>query len=639
MVQDGQTRRGAIGSLISALAAPHTAAIQPGCNPAANRPASESIFVAADLAAAIAAGESTVDDGAYFKAVSASEAVAEIRVRTAAGSALLYTEVTKAALESTDPDKGAALVKLASGGTVQQAIQWVTPEMFGAVGNGVADDTAAWQVALTFGSVRGQKGAIYYTTAPLGAPLSGATVDLGGSTIIANWEQSTGEYEACIFIDGQDNVTIRDGKIEYTGTFNHGSSYSGLVSGIHANNADYLLIEQMEIAGFNRAGIFVGATVTGSSRYCQNPRVTNTYCHHNRVAGIIFGHTEAGLVQLCHLHFNGDASDYSTGYGFAGWAGGVPKNTHLLGNWANDNYRKGVDFHAGHNGMLVGNTLLRNRVCGIYIDNVTGDWQSTSDSIGEMKWEGRSDFTMFALFVGSQSSAISDPVSFTVTGLTVSNFTAPTGSCNVLYVGGAHQAAGKFKFSGCTFNVGKVTKILEGNVVTPQALSWYDVSFTNNDVTAIEVTSVPFTFRGSNNRKKNFSDNRVEIAAVGATAGVVVYDGTVARGNTLVARGNDLTVPASAWSAGYDPIGVKFTPCEVMSGNIVNGAQWRDWDGSKYIGRGPGSLPPHDGCWWTVGSIWQTADVIVGGSPGSICTTAGSLGDAAVFKALPSLAS
>ena len=48
-------------------------------------------------------------------------------------------------LGSSEEGMGGSLVRLTSGGTVQQAIKWVTPEMFGAVGDGVADDSDALQ--------------------------------------------------------------------------------------------------------------------------------------------------------------------------------------------------------------------------------------------------------------------------------------------------------------------------------------------------------------------------------------------------------------------------------------------------------------------------------------------------------------
>lgn len=51
-------------------------------------------------------------------------------------------------LGSSEEGMGGSLVRLTSGGTVQQAIKWVTPEMFGAVGDGVADDSDALQNAM-----------------------------------------------------------------------------------------------------------------------------------------------------------------------------------------------------------------------------------------------------------------------------------------------------------------------------------------------------------------------------------------------------------------------------------------------------------------------------------------------------------
>jgi len=53
-------------------------------------------------------------------------------------------------LASTDSDKGAALVALAQGGSVGDAIKYVTPEMFGAVGDGEADDSDAVQDAIDY---------------------------------------------------------------------------------------------------------------------------------------------------------------------------------------------------------------------------------------------------------------------------------------------------------------------------------------------------------------------------------------------------------------------------------------------------------------------------------------------------------
>lgn len=65
-------------------------------------------------------------------------------------------------LASHSAGEGASMVGLSPYGNVQQAIYWVTPEMFGAAGDGVTDDKAAWQSAVNTGlEVRGKPTATY----------------------------------------------------------------------------------------------------------------------------------------------------------------------------------------------------------------------------------------------------------------------------------------------------------------------------------------------------------------------------------------------------------------------------------------------------------------------------------------------
>jgi len=50
---------------------------------------------------------------------------------------------------------GAATIGLAQAGTIQDAINYVTPKMFGVVGNGITDDTNAYESALSYASANG----------------------------------------------------------------------------------------------------------------------------------------------------------------------------------------------------------------------------------------------------------------------------------------------------------------------------------------------------------------------------------------------------------------------------------------------------------------------------------------------------
>ena len=104
MVKDGQTRRGAIGSLVGAVAAPHVAAAQMARDQAADLVLPQNVFVDVPLATA----EEAVAQGAAFKIVDSPSGLVKVYQRTAAGSNELYQETTTAALGS---DSGGQMVK------------------------------------------------------------------------------------------------------------------------------------------------------------------------------------------------------------------------------------------------------------------------------------------------------------------------------------------------------------------------------------------------------------------------------------------------------------------------------------------------------------------------------------------------
>lgn len=106
MVKDGQTRRGALGSLVGALAAPYASAAELARDQVADLARPENTFVAIDLATARSDGELATVEGVYFRAVGLAEGEMEVRVRTVEGSDLLYSELTKTWFASPDPEKG-----------------------------------------------------------------------------------------------------------------------------------------------------------------------------------------------------------------------------------------------------------------------------------------------------------------------------------------------------------------------------------------------------------------------------------------------------------------------------------------------------------------------------------------------------
>lgn len=519
----------------------------------------------------------------------------------------------------------------------------VFPEFWGgeAISDGTTDATAAWQAALASGyHINGKQNAVYYTTATLGSPSSNTMIHFHGSKIIADWEQAGTVFEAVFFMIGKDKVRIRGGEIEYAGTFDFGTSYGGFVSGIHANECDHLTVIDMEVHGFNRAGILVGAKADGSViEYSESPKVIRCHAHHNRVGGVMYGQTNNGLVDGCDLHWNGAVTDTGTGYGFAGWSSYIAKNTTVVNNHSDDNYRKAIDFHNGENGIVSNNSCMRNRVFGMYIEGVRGSWVITNNIIKDMLWDNSVPGigTMYGIAVGHAAGQGTNgiPTSFHIAGNKIVNFTKTAGEAVGIFMWGHGLSNGKINIVNNEFDLGVVTNVVIGTNAATSAGNYHDVNIDGNDVRVTECTGAPFFVRGSTNRKKSFCNNRVTVGTADSAVGVYTYDTTSVTGRSLIANDNDITAPASAWSSGYDAIFIKRVAEERMEGNVVNGASWRDWDGARFIGRGTGGNPPSDGKYWTAGSIWWTINVAAGGNPGSICVTAGSIG---TWKFMPIIA-
>lgn len=142
---------------------------------------------------------------------------------------------------------------------------YVTPEQFGAVGDGITDDTAAFQDALDQrGMIICEKGANYRTTAPLQIyhdtllEMNNAEITCEATRSFYNFDPVTDEY---LGYDGNGNIIIRNGTI-----------YGGCMSFCHGHD---ILVDNM---------IFMNTTEAHFMEICACTRYIITNCLFQGVA-------------------------------------------------------------------------------------------------------------------------------------------------------------------------------------------------------------------------------------------------------------------------------------------------------------------------------------------------------------------
>ncbi|MEA4831129.1 MAG: glycosyl hydrolase family 28-related protein [Oscillospiraceae bacterium] len=169
------------------------------------------------------------------------------------------------------------------------------------------------------------------------------------------------------FPSGTNDIRISELQIEYRGRFFEklGESYSGKISAFYFSACDDVVVEKIEIFGFNANGIFINGTPDNYAKRCI---IDKCYLHHNRVAGVLYGYVDGISLTNNAFEYHGSPYDGGTGYGCAGWSGGMPKNIQVIGNRASYNYRKGIDLHAGESAVIEGNICDNNLLYGIYVE-------------------------------------------------------------------------------------------------------------------------------------------------------------------------------------------------------------------------------------------------------------------------------
>ena len=216
-------------------------------------------------------------------------------------------------------------------------------------------------------------------------------------------------YESAVLIQNQKDFTVGRLTVEhaydssdYTKDnefYRKGKSYFGRSNGIYVNDSSNVTINDVRAMKFNRAGVFFSSSKATAQEYDASGRpiryssisekvsnevksigdpdvpimdgnkVTNSFLHNNRVAGVMFGYQRNFVVDNNILSYNGHVLDGGTGYGAASMAGSYNDGITYTGNYTNYNYRKGLDIHDGNKILIENNISLGDRLNGIEVYN------------------------------------------------------------------------------------------------------------------------------------------------------------------------------------------------------------------------------------------------------------------------------
>ena len=246
----------------------------------------ENIFVDVALATA----EAAVTAGTFFKLVLSAAGTAEVRQRTAGGSDLLYSENTAAALRSSDELKGAALIGLPGGSSVQDAIprKRYTLKQMGVNYASTADQQTALMNALTIASedmlnLVAEPHAIYKHGDMLA--LDGVEFDGQGCNF-----QALDPARSRIQLTGARPI-LRNLRKSSLGVTGRTSAYNAI--GVLARDATDLLLENIIIDSGANAGIALDNVQRFESRgtLVMDTKADAFHCTNGTRDGSVYGHT------------------------------------------------------------------------------------------------------------------------------------------------------------------------------------------------------------------------------------------------------------------------------------------------------------------------------------------------------------
>ena len=351
----------------------------------------------------------------------------------------------------------------------------------------------------------------YFVTKPLIISNNNVSINGNNATIIYKYSQKLNSYNESLFvIKNVDEIKIQNISLVYDGKFDLGA-YSGYICGIYAYGCSNLVIDNVSASGFNRAGINISGNDINTP-YCDNVLVSNCHLNNNRVAGCIFGNTKYGKFLNNTVTKNGVDNESETGYGFAGWSACNPIKTTVSGNFANYNYRKGIDFHSGTDGVISNNNCKGNLVNGIFAVGVKGNWKIVNNIISDMDASHSNYFDLTGIEIGNdkRNKDRTQAFYFKITDNKIENFGGKIKMDKGIYPIFIHVkniGRAEIEISKNNFNCLNVTSLVRTTAGNADKSDFYDIKILNNSFKCNSSKSVPIYLRGTNFRSANVTKN------------------------------------------------------------------------------------------------------------------------------------
>lgn len=372
---------------------------------------------------------------------------------------------------------------------------------YGAVGDGVNDDTAAFEEALAAmengGTLYIPYGS-YLVKKPLTLNRSNVTIygEKGNSKIIYEKEMSKdvafGTESFLTVKDSPSDITIKELAIEYKSAVDQ--IETGEICGIYVENGTDIKISDLDVSIFPGAGVAIGKA---SDSAVTGVLIENNFLHNNGTAGLFLAHAETVSVFSNTFTYNGIESNTEFGSGCYIPSDAAVNDLLIIGNLSDCNYFGGIDVRAGENIIIDGNTCKANRICGIgAMGDTVSDVSVTSNVITDMK--AKNNTTAYAIAFGSTAKESDGKIhSFSILNNLIRGLgIGEEGSSSVSLYCGSYANDDYIKISGNTIECDKTSSIFKMIAPEEKIIAKLSLDFSANNISALEVRENAFAFVG-----------------------------------------------------------------------------------------------------------------------------------------------